>query len=165
MVKDFTKLQARQRGNTSRFFEKNKKYYKTPGIYKRGVLVRCIDPKTNQYGKYGYIVGYDDLRDFGEGIEYDIDFIGSDFSRFREDQIKPVFLFAETSIPEEEWLIKLGPKFKRGQAVRFKPGYYEQPLPGVIISVVKNVDDSYTYNIRVNGGDTYAMVENHITEV
>ncbi len=111
-----TIIQALQRARASRKLLKDKKYYEKilptgKGIYKRGVLVRCIDPDNTQYQRYGYIkyaLVMDDITEYTDE-EYIVYFIGSEYGdyRLRRSQIVPVFQFDSTSIPEADWIISL----------------------------------------------------------
>ena len=109
-----TRIQALQRARPSRKLFKDKKYYEKilpngKGIYRRGVLVRCIDPDNSQYQKYGYIKSALFIDEIMGDEEYVVHFMGSRFGdyRLRKSQFVPVFQFDSTSIPEAEWIISL----------------------------------------------------------
>lgn len=81
-----TRIPVLQRGKTLRKSFKDKKYYQTiletgKCIYKKGVLVRCIDRNNTQYKKYGHICSVLNIGYITEDTyeEYIVHFIGSDY--------------------------------------------------------------------------------------
>ena len=109
-----TRIQALQRARSFRKGFKDRKYYERflstgKGIYKRGLLVRCIDPNNTQFGKYGHIERVASLELITEDVDelYDVMFIGANSFRMRRNQIRPVFLFDSTSIPEDDFIASM----------------------------------------------------------
>ena len=111
-----TRIQTLQRAIASRKLLKQKKYYEKilptgKGIYKRGVLVRCINPNSTLYQKYGHIKYAMVMRDITEDTdeEYIVNFMGSEYGEYRvkRSHIVPVFQFDSTSIPEADWIASL----------------------------------------------------------
>lgn len=111
-----TRIQALQRTRASKKLLKQKKYYKKvlptgKGIYKRGVLVRCINPNSTLYQKYGHIKYAMVMRDITEDTdeEYIVNFMGSEYGEYRvkRSHIVPVFQIDSTSIPEADWIASL----------------------------------------------------------
>ena len=163
MVDAATRIQALQRGIRNRPLKKNKKYYVNhTNIYKRGVLVICIDPDNNNYRKYGYIINNKNAP-----YRYSVEFLGSKHGVYSmtQYQITPVFLFESTSIPKKEWMISLpdsdslegkyepespDPSFSLGEMVYIP--HLGEGASGVIIRINHNPEED-TYMIRLMSDD------------
>jgi len=111
-----TRIQTLQRARASRKLLKQKKYYEKilptgKGIYKRGVLVRCINPNSTLYQKYGHIKYAMVMGDITEDTdeEYIVNFMGSEYGEYRvkRSHIVPVFQLGSTSIPKADWIASL----------------------------------------------------------
>ena len=153
-----TRIQALQRARASRKLLKGKKYYEKilptgKGIYKRGVLVRCIDDINTQYQRYGHIkyaLVIDDITEDTDE-EYIVHFIGSEYGdyRMRRSQIVPVFQFDSTSIPEADWMLSHHElNFKRGHRVEVLP----EKEDATIVRINQNSGGENTYNVRFDDG-------------